>query len=42
MKNQTLSKNYAFTLVEIRMNPDGKGEGKVMLAAEMEVENGVP
>ena len=42
MRNQTMSKKYAFTLVEIRMSPEGKGEGKVMLAAEIELENGVP
>lgn len=41
MKNQTLSKEHAFTLVELRLTPDGKGEGKVVLAADIEVENGV-
>ena len=34
--NQTRSADYAFTLAEIRLGPDGKGEGKLVPAAKIE------
>jgi len=34
--NQTRSSDYAFTLAEIRLGPDGKGEGKLVPAAKIE------
>jgi hypothetical protein len=34
--NQTRSADYAFTLAEIRLTPDGKGEGKLVPAAKIE------
>ena len=33
--NQTRSADYAFTLAEIRLTPDGKGEGKLVPAAKI-------
>jgi hypothetical protein len=34
--NQTRSADYAFTLAEIRLGPDGKGEGKLVPAAKID------
>jgi len=34
--NQTRSADYAFTLAEVRLGPDGKGEGKLVPAAKIE------
>jgi hypothetical protein len=34
--NQTRSSDYAFTLAEIRLGADGKGEGKLVPAAKIE------
>jgi hypothetical protein len=34
--NQPRSADYAFTLAEVRLGPDGKGEGKLVPAAKIE------
>lgn len=34
--NRTRSSDYAFTLAEIRLRPDGKGEGKLVPAAKID------
>jgi hypothetical protein len=33
--NNTRSKDYQFTLIELRLGPDGKGEGKLVPAAKV-------
>jgi hypothetical protein len=35
LRNQTRSIDYDFTLAEIRLGPDGKGEGKLVTAAKV-------
>jgi hypothetical protein len=37
--NQPRSADYAFTLAEIRLGPDGKGEGKLVPAAKIEFDS---
>jgi hypothetical protein len=35
LMNNTRSKDYQFTLIELRLGPDGKGEGKLVPAAKV-------